>query len=176
MKTRDGMRAMRRIGIVLLAAIGLAAFGLALGGLQGTAMAQQPAAQNAVTFERDTLAIRTSGGELKFDVELARTQAQKQRGLMFREKLEPYTGMLFDFGAPQVVSMWMMNTLIPLDMIFIDDRGKIISIAANTKPMSTDTILSGGQALGVLEIAGGSARLLGIKPGDTVVHAMFGNR
>ncbi|MGE0155296.1 MAG: DUF192 domain-containing protein [Reyranellaceae bacterium] len=164
---------MRRIGIGLLAAIVLA-----LAGMAGPAGAQQPASQSApaVTFERDTLAIRTSGGEIKFDVELARTQAQKQRGLMFREKLDPYTGMLFDFGAPQVVSMWMMNTLIPLDMIFIDAKGKIISIAANTKPMSTDTILSGGQALGVLEIAGGSARLLGIKPGDTVVHPMFGNR
>lgn len=163
---------MRRIGVVLLAII------LALAGMAGPATAQQPASQSApaVTFERDTLAIRTSGGELKFDVELARTQAQKQRGLMFREKLEPYTGMLFDFGAPQVVSMWMMNTLIPLDMIFIDAGGRIISIAANTKPMSTDTISSGGQALGVLEIAGGSARLLGIRPGDTVVHSMFGNR
>ena len=72
--------------------------------------------------------------------------------------------------------MWMLNTRIPLDMIFIAADGRIISIAANTKPMSTDTILSGGQALGVLEIAGGSARLLGIKPGDVVVHSLFGKK
>lgn len=161
-----------RLATALLA-IALALTGIAAAtGLSATARAQG----EAITFERDTLTIRTASGEIKFDVELALTPAQKQRGLMFRDKLEPYTGMLFDFGTPQVVSMWMMNTRIPLDMIFIAADGRIISIAANTKPMSTDTILSGGQALGVLEIAGGSARLLGIKPGDVVVHSLFGKK
>lgn len=161
-----------RLATALLA-IALALTGIAAAtGLSATARAQG----EAITFERDTLTIRTASGEIKFDVELALTPAQKQRGLMFRDKLEPYTGMLFDFGTPQVVSMWMLNTRIPLDMIFIAADGRIISIAANTKPMSTDTILSGGQALGVLEIAGGSARLLGIKPGDVVVHSLFGKK
>jgi len=163
----------RSLLAALLLGATLALAGLAAAtGWSATARAQG----QAVTFERDTLAIRTASGEIRFDVELALTPAQKQRGLMFRDKLEPYTGMLFDFGTPQVVSMWMMNTLIPLDMIFIAADGKIISIAANTKPMSTDTILSGGQALGVLEIAGGSARLLGIRPGDVVVHSLFGKK
>ena len=112
----------------------------------------------------------------RFNVEVARTNAEQDKGLMFRTSLPADGGMLFPFEKPRIGSFWMKNTLIPLDMIFIDAKGKIISIAANTKPMSTDTILSGGQALGVLEIAGGSARLLGIKPGDTVVHPMFGNR
>ena len=161
-----------RLATALLA-IALALTGIAAAtGLSATARAQG----EAITFERDTLTIRTASGEIKFDVELALTPAQKQRGLMFRDKLEPYTGMLFDFGTPQVVSMWMLNTRIPLDMIFIAADGRIISIAANTKPMSTDTILSGGQALGVLEIAGGSAHLLGIKPGDVVVHSLFGKK
>jgi len=127
-------------------------------------------------FDQDDLVIRTANGEIKFRVELAISPAQQQRGLMFREKLEPYTGMLFDFGTPRVISMWMMNTLIPLDMVFIAADGRILNIAANTKPMSTDTILSSGDAKGVLEIAGGTARLLGIKPGDLVLHWAFGTK
>ena len=157
------MLAWCRALVVALAAVG---FGLAAG---AGARAQAP----AIAFEKDELVVRTATGDITFKVELAVTQAQKNRGLMFRESLEPYTGMLFDFGTPQIVNMWMMNTLIPLDMIFIDTRGKIISIAANTRPMSTETISSGGQAKGVLEIGGGTARLLGIRPGDRVIHRFF---
>ena len=134
----------------------------------------QTQAPPPMQFDQDDLAILTSAGQIKFRVELALTPEQKSRGLMFREKLEPYTGMLFDFGQPQVISMWMMNTLIPLDMVFIAADGRIINIAANTKPRSTDTILSQGPAKGVLEIAGGTARLLGIKPGDVVLYRVFG--
>lgn len=151
----------------------LAAIAMALAVLAGSAMAQ-PQQPPPMQFDTDTLAIRTASGEVKFKVELAVTPAQQQRGLMFRDKLEPYTGMLFDFGRPQAISMWMMNTLIPLDMVFIAPDGRILNIAANTKPMSTDTILSQGPAKGVLEIAGGTARLLGIKPGDLVLHRAFG--
>jgi uncharacterized membrane protein (UPF0127 family) len=138
------------------------------------AASAQPQQQQAPKFEQDDLAIRTAGGEIKFRVELALSPAQQQYGLMFRQKLEPYTGMLFDFGTPRIISMWMMNTLIPLDMVFIAADGRIVNIAANTKPMSTDTILSAAPARGVLEIAGGTARLLGIKPGDVVLHRVFG--
>ena len=151
----------------------LAAIAMALAVLAGSAMAQ-PQQPPPMQFDTDTLAIRTASGEVKFKVELAVTPAQQQRGLMFRDKLEPYTGMLFDFGRPQAISMWMMNTLIPLDMVFIAPDGRILNIAANTKPMSTDTILSQGPANGVLEIAGGTARLHGIKPGDLVLHRAFG--
>ncbi|MGE0152897.1 MAG: DUF192 domain-containing protein [Reyranellaceae bacterium] len=152
---------------------GARALAVALGLLLGAASvgAQQPP---PMQFDQDELAIRTASGEVKFRVELAATPAQQQRGLMFREKLEPYTGMLFDFGTPRIVSMWMMNTLIPLDMVFIAADGRIVNIAANTTPMSTATILSAGPAKGVLEIAGGTARLLGIKPGDVVLHRVFG--
>lgn len=144
---------------------------LALGAAGALAQPQQPP---PLQFEQDDLAIRTASGEVKFRVELAQTPAQQQRGLMFRDKLEPYTGMLFDFGTPRIVSMWMMNTLIPLDMVFIAADGRIVNVAANTKPLSTDTILSAGPAKGVLEIAGGTARLLGIRPGDVVLHRAFG--
>lgn len=149
----------------------VAAIGMAVLAGHANARPQQPP---PMQFDKDDLAIRTASGEIKFKVELALTSEQKSRGLMFRNKLEPYTGMLFDFGQPQVVSMWMMNTLIPLDMVFIAADGRIINIAANTKPRSTDTILSQGPAKGVLEIGGGTARLLGIKPGDVVLHRFFG--
>ncbi|MDF3074132.1 MAG: hypothetical protein K0S54_1799 [Alphaproteobacteria bacterium] len=148
---------------------------VALALLLGAASAQAQTQQSpAPSFEQDDLAIRTSSGEIKFRVELALSPPQQQYGLMFRQKLDPYTGMLFDFGAPRIVSMWMMNTLIPLDMVFIAADGRIVNVAANTKPMSTDTILSQGPAKGVLEIAGGTARLLGIKAGDVVLHRVFG--
>ena len=161
-----------RFGWIGAGAKGIAmAVALLWGAASAQAQTQQPPAP---TFEQDDLAIRTSSGEIKFRVELALSPAQQQYGLMFRQKLEPYTGMLFDFGAPRIVSMWMMNTLIPLDMVFIAADGRIVNIAANTKPMSTDTILSQGPAKGVLEIAGGTARLLGIKPGDVVLHRVFG--
>ena len=137
-------------------------------------MAGGALAQAQVTFTRSPMGIRTGAGDLKFDVELALTAEQRSRGLMFRDSLAPYTGMLFDFGAPQPVSMWMMNTKIPLDMLFITADGTISRIAANTQPYSTKTIDSGGLVKGVLEIAGGSARMLGIKPGDKILHAIFG--
>ncbi len=82
--------------------------------------------------------------------------------------------MLFDFKVEQPVSMWMMNTYIPLDMIFIRKDGTIARIAEMTEPLSTRTIASGENVLGVLEINGGLSAKLGIKPGDRVQHALFG--
>ena len=100
---------------------------------------------------------------------------QRARGLMFREKLGPYDGMLFDFYKDAPVSFWMKNTLIPLDMVFIAGDGTIKSIHANAVPHSTETIPSQFPVRAVLEINGGSAKLLGIKPGDKVLHPIFGN-
>jgi uncharacterized membrane protein (UPF0127 family) len=128
-----------------------------------------------VKFERSSLVVVTSAREIKFDIELALDDVQRSRGLMFREKLGPYEGMLFDFHREQPVSFWMKNTLIPLDMIFIAADGTIRHIHANAVPKSEETIPSGHPVRGVFEINGGSARLLGIKPGDKVKHAIFGN-
>ena len=131
---------------------------------------------NEIKFERSSLLILSGGRELKFDVELALNDAERSRGLMFREKLGPYEGMLFDFYREAPVSFWMKNTLIPLDMIFIAADGTIRHIHANAVPKSEESIPSGGHAVrGVLEINGGNARLLGIKPGDVVKHRIFGN-
>jgi uncharacterized protein len=133
-------------------------------------------AQDAdIKFEHSSLVIDTGGRELKFQVELALNDSQRARGLMFREKLGPYEGMLFDFMQEQPVSFWMKNTLIPLDMLFIGADGTIRNIHANAVPRSTDAIPGEYPVRAVLEINGGSARLLGIKIGDKVRHPIFGN-
>lgn len=128
-----------------------------------------------IKYERSSLVIVSGGREIKFDVELALTEPQREHGLMFREKLGPYEGMLFEFYRDQQVSFWMKNTLIPLDMVFIAGDGTIKHIHANAVPLSTDTIPSEFPVRAVLEINGGSARLLGIKPGDKVKHPIFGD-
>lgn len=145
--------------------------GAPLAVLAGAAFAQG----NDIQFKKSSLVIVTGGREIKFDVELALNDAERSRGLMFREKLGPYDGMLFDFHREAPVSFWMKNTLIPLDMIFIAADGTIRSIHANAVPHSTETIPSQFPVRGVLEINGGSAKLLGIKPGDKVKHPIFGN-
>ncbi len=123
--------------------------------------------------EEQTLEIVTKKGVHVFSVELAATDAERSKGLMFRKELAEGKGMLFDFKQDQDVSMWMRNTLIPLDMLFINADGSIRRIAENTEPMSERTIPSGGPVRGVLEVIGGTAKKLGIAPGDRVAHPIF---
>jgi uncharacterized protein len=133
-------------------------------------------AQNPeIKLQHSPLVIVSSGRDIKFEVELALNEAERTRGLMFRKQLGPYEGMLFDFFTEMPVSFWMKNTLIPLDMIFIAADGTVRHVHANAVPLSTDAIPSGGPVRAVLEINGGSAALLGIKPGDKVRHPIFGN-
>jgi uncharacterized membrane protein (UPF0127 family) len=120
-----------------------------------------------------TLEIVSATGVHVFSVELAGDDAERARGLMFRKELPEGHGMLFDFGTDQDVAMWMKNTLIPLDMIFIRADGRIARIAENTAPMSTKIIPSGGLVRAVLEVAGGTVKKLGIAVGDRVAHRMF---
>ena len=87
---------------------------------------------------------------------------------MYRKELPDGKGMLFDFSPEQQISMWMKNTYISLDMIFIRADGRILRIAENTEPMSTKIISSGGLAKGVLEVIAGTAQKYGIAPGDRV--------
>jgi uncharacterized membrane protein (UPF0127 family) len=123
--------------------------------------------------EIQTLEIATRGGVHAFSVEIATNDAERQKGLMFRKELPEGRGMLFDFGHDQDVSMWMKNTYIPLDMLFIQSDGRISHIAENTEPLSERIISSGGPVRAVLEVIGGTARKLGIAPGDRVASAMF---
>jgi uncharacterized membrane protein (UPF0127 family) len=123
--------------------------------------------------ELQPLEIVTKNGVHVFSVELARTDETRAKGLMFVRELPEGRGMLFDFERDQEVSMWMQNTYIPLDMLFIRADGRIHRIAENTEPLSTRIIPSRGPVRAVLEVIGGTARKLGIAPGDRVAHAMF---
>ena len=131
----------------------------------------------AETFRTGQLTIETaSGGKYRFDIELAETPAQMAQGLMFREQMADDAGMLFILPAAQSMSMWMKNTLIPLDMVFIGIDGRIVNIHQRAVPHSLDTISSGGPVKGVLEINGGIAARLGIRVGDRVVHEAFAKK
>jgi uncharacterized membrane protein (UPF0127 family) len=123
-----------------------------------------------------SLEIATKTGVHEFLVEMAENDAERAKGLMFRKELPEGRGMLFDFHREQEVSFWMENTYIPLDMIFIRGDGRIFRIAENTVPLSTRIIPSGGPVRAVLEVIGGTARKLGIAPGDRVGHPIFKTR
>lgn len=108
-----------------------------------------------------------------FEVEVARDDRDRAQGLMFRRSMPANRGMLFDFAKVEPVSMWMQNTYISLDMLFIRPNGTIARIATNAEPLSTRTIPSGEPVLAVLELNAGTAVRLGIKPGDRVEHPLF---
>lgn len=133
-------------------------------------------ATGAVAAEVQPLEIVTKSGVHVFSVEIAKTDEERATGLMYRKELAEGRGMLFDFTPEQPVSMWMKNTFIPLDMIFIRSDGRILRIAENTEPHSEKIISSGGLAKGVLEVIGGTAKKYGIQAGDRVAHPLFGTR
>lgn len=126
------------------------------------------------TFERTSLAIETAAGETyPFTVELAQTPAQLSQGLMYRRTLARDAGMLFLYGRDIVATMWMKNTLIPLDMLFITRGGEIVHIAERTVPQSLRTISANRPVAAVLELNGGTAARLGISEGDWVRYPAF---
>jgi uncharacterized membrane protein (UPF0127 family) len=118
------------------------------------------------------LIIHSTTGDHRFTVEVAGSPEQQERGLMFRTSLAGDRGMIFPYDPPRDASFWMKNTLIPLDLVFIDANGRIARIAANAAPMSLDPIPSGVPVSGVLEIRGGRAAELGIKEGDSVTWTL----
>ncbi len=121
-----------------------------------------------------TLVLKTDNGDHTYTVEIAKGAGEKARGLMFRRTLPKDRGMIFLYDPPQATSMWMRNTFIPLDIIFITEQGTVLRIEANTEPFSTDIINSGGETAAVLELNGGEAEKVGLKPGDRVVFPGIG--
>lgn len=117
--------------------------------------------------------IGKNGVEHKFEVEIADTDETREKGLMYRRHMADNRGMLFEMGATAPVGFWMKNTLIPLDILFIDGAGVIKKIHANAVPGDLSPLLSEVPVTGVLEINGGLAKTLGIAPGDKVVHPYF---
>jgi len=131
---------------------------------------------SAWALDRNTVEIASKGGVHVFTVEIADTEAAREKGLMYRKSLPPGQGMLFDFHSDHPVRFWMKNTYIPLDMIFIRSDGRILNIAENTTPMSENEVPSAGPVQAVLEVRGGTARKLGIAPGDRVANPIFRSR
>jgi uncharacterized protein len=154
---------MRRCLLVLLAALSLLTLPV------GTAV-------RLAAAELQPLEIASKNGVHTFAVELASTPEEQAKGLMFRRELPEGQGMLFDFHREQPTSFWMKNTYIPLDMIFIRGDGRILRIAQNTVPLSEELVPSGGPVRAVLEVIAGTAKKLGIAPGDRVAHPIFSGR
>lgn len=164
---RRGNGAVRRLSPLA------AAFALALMGPPAAGLFVPGVATLARAMTVEPVEVATSSGVVVLEVEVAQTDEERTKGLMFRKSLPDHHGMLFDFKTDQPVYMWMKNTYIPLDMLFIRSDGTIARIAAHTTPLSTETIPSGEPVRAVIEIAGGAAKQLGIAPGDRVAHPIF---
>jgi uncharacterized protein len=126
------------------------------------------------SFATAQLTIVSADGSHRFTVELAETPAQMEQGLMFRPSLAPDAGMLFDFKQPTMATMWMHNTLIPLDMLFVDAKGTIVNIEQRAVPESDAIISAAAPVRAVIELNGGTAARLGIAAGDRVLYPIFG--
>ena len=135
-----------------------------------------PLAARAPAAEQQTLEIATKSGVRVFSVELAVSDAEREKGLMFRKEVPEGYGMLFDFKQDQQVTMWMKNTYVSLDMIFIRNDGRIARIAENTEPESERIIPSGTPVRAVLEVVAGTAKKLGFAAGDKVASPILNNR
>jgi uncharacterized membrane protein (UPF0127 family) len=129
---------------------------------------------NLETFAKDELVLALQdGARHTFAVELATTRAQKAQGLMFRPALAADAGMLFVYEHEGLRTMWMKNTEIPLDMLFIDRRGQIVHIVERTVPFSLETVSSDLPALAILELNAGTVSRLRVETGDRVLHDVF---
>lgn len=133
-------------------------------------------ASQATVAQTEPLMITSAKGKVQtLQVEVVKTDEDRSRGLMNRTSLPPMQGMLFVFDTVQTSAFWMKNTLIPLDMIFMDEKGVITKIHPMAQPNSRTIIKSGGPVRAGLEINGGMAQKLGLKAGDIVHHDIFGN-
>ena len=133
------------------------------------------AAASALAGEKGTIVFKTETGEHSFDIEVMTTMAERAKGLMFRRSLPEKSGMLFVYDRPQAATMWMKNTYIPLDMVFIAEGGEVHRIEANTEPFSTAIISSEGDIIAVLELNAGEAARIGLKRGDRAIFPGLGH-
>ncbi len=122
----------------------------------------------------EKLTFETATGAHDFMVEVATTPEEREVGLMYRRSLAPDHGMLFDFGKVDDVAMWMENTYVALDMAFVGADGKVTRIEESAEPLSTRIISSGGPVKYVVELLAGTAKRIGLKPGDRVIHPKVG--
>ena len=156
------------VALLLLAAV----LGLALA--DHSVRPARAAAEADVTFPVTRGTLVTDKGRFRLFLELAVTSAQRAHGLMFRRSLPANFGMLFDFGVTDSVAMWMKNTYIPLDMLFFDERGRVVGMIADAKPLSEKVLSPGVPARAVLELPAGSIARYGVRLGDRLEHPIFG--
>jgi uncharacterized membrane protein (UPF0127 family) len=133
-------------------------------------------ASTALSMRRENMTLHTARGPQVINVEITETVEEKAKGLMFRSKLADNEGMLFAYDRPQEITMWMRNTLIPLDMVFVRPNGVVHRIEAWTRPMSEAIIASQGDVAACLELAGGAAERIGLRPGDRIEHPIFSSK
>lgn len=133
-------------------------------------------ASPAFSMRRENMTLHTARGPQVVSVEITETVEEKAKGLMFRTKLADNEGMLFAYDRPQEITMWMRNTLIPLDMVFVRPNGVVHRIEAWTRPLSEAIIASQGDVTACLELAGGAAERLGLRPGDRIEHPIFAGK
>jgi uncharacterized membrane protein (UPF0127 family) len=131
------------------------------------------AAQADQECRDDTVTLRGDWGTARFTVEIADDQFEQEQGLMHREQMAVSHGMLFVYDTPRTLSFWMRNTLIPLDMLFIDARGVVQHIHPMAIPLDETPIFGGENLLSTLEINGGLAKRLGITVGSEIRHSAF---
>lgn len=131
-----------------------------------------PAAADLTSVE--PLEIITATGPHILRVEVAKTSKEREKGLMFRTSLPENGGMLFDFHNEQQIFMWMKNTPLSLDMIFVSRAGRVVSLAQEATPFSEQVISSGAPASAVIEVSAGTARKFSVAVGDIVRHPIFG--
>lgn len=158
------------IGVAAAGILLTAAFLWLLPASQPVAIAEAPKAVQAT----DRAVIQTATGSHSFTIEFVNTPSERSKGLMYRPSMPEDNGMLFDFGIDDEVSMWMRNTPMSLDMVFIKDDGRVHRIARDTTPYSEKIIPSRGPVRAVLELVAGTAKRIGLQPGDRIDHPMFG--
>ncbi len=143
---------------------------LALAALFLVMLAASSGRADEAPFGETEMWIESAEARHHFFVEVAVSDRQWARGLMFRKDMAHDRGMLFRYDGERPVAMWMKNTFIPLDMVFVGADGRIKRIAQNTTPLSLETIYSGAPVAAVIELNGGITRRLGIAPGDRVIY------
>jgi uncharacterized protein len=166
---RKELRRMKTLHFLVVPIAALAFF--AMEAVVSESFAQQGG--QPMVLEAEKLTIVTAQGSYDFEVEIADETQEHARGLMFRTELSPRRGMLFDFGKPRMVSMWMKDTPRSLDMVFLARDGTVLSIAERTVPFSEEIISSGEPVSLVLELNAGVVRMIGLKEGDRLKHRLF---
>ncbi len=137
------------------------------------ALCLTPSAVQAAECAPDRLDIRGPWGSARFSIEIADSNAERERGLMFRDSIGAAQGMLFVYDTPGSPSYWMKNTLIPLDMLFITPEGQVQYVKDSAQPGDLNPVNGGDGVIAVFEIRGGMAKLLGIGPGDELRSPAF---